>query len=114
MGAVAIGECIGWRRSESSEAIRRTAHHPRAVGKSAEEMVRPPWRHGEPGGTETTWPPVPMGLGVTDVSVPIRRARRRLEEGCPQYERTGTDGPLVCQLSRQRHGWLATSGRDKR
>jgi hypothetical protein len=53
-------------------------------------------------------------LGVTDVSVPIRRGRRRLEGSCPQYERTGTDGPLVCQLSRQRHCWLATFGKDKR
>ena len=36
---------------ESSEAIRRTR------ASAREEMVRPPWRHGEPGGTETTWPP---------------------------------------------------------
>ena len=38
-------------RPESSEAICRTR------AQAREEMVRPPWRHGEPGGTETTWPP---------------------------------------------------------
>ena len=27
---------------------------------------------------------------------------------------TGTDGALVCQLSRQGHGWLAMFGRDNR
>jgi hypothetical protein len=65
---------------------------------------------------EMTWSPVEHETRsvVTDVSVPIRRGRRRFEGSCPQYERTGADGPLVCQLSRQRHGWLATSGRDKR
>ena len=38
----------------------------------------------------------------------------KLEEGCPEYERTGTDVPLVCQLFRQEHCWLATYGRDNR
>jgi len=91
-----------------------TPSRPSEGYQRGEEMVRPPWRRGEPGGTETTWTPAENPLGVTEVSVPIRRGRRRLEGSCPQYERTGTDGPLVCQLSRQRHCWLATSGKDKR
>jgi hypothetical protein len=75
-------------------------------------MVRPAWRHAEPGRNDPA--AVPDGTAVTEVSVPIRRGRRKLEGSCPQYERTGADVPLVCQLSRQRHGWLATYGRDKR
>ena len=38
----------------------------------------------------------------------------KFEKGRPQYERTGMDEPLVCQLYRQVHGWLATFGRDNR
>ena len=63
---------------ESSEAIRRTR------ASAREEMVRPPWRHGEPGGTETTaagWRKTHPE--VTEVSVPILRGRRRFEESCP-------------------------------
>ena len=44
----------------------------------------------------------------------LGRGRRRSEESCPQYERTGVDGPMVHQLSRQWHSWVAKSGRDKR
>jgi hypothetical protein len=37
---------------------RRNPQRPYAGhGAIREEMVRPPWRHGEPGGTQTTWPP---------------------------------------------------------
>ena len=31
---------------------------PSGVDSRGEDMVRPPWRHGEPGGTETTWPSI--------------------------------------------------------
>src|SRR6266545_6983506 len=71
------------RSPESSEAIRRT-RSPSLEGWAREEMVRPPWRRGEPGGTETTWTPGGRGRSeVTDVSVPILRGRRRFEESCP-------------------------------
>ena len=42
------------------------------------------------------------------------RAQETWMEGRPQYERTGMDEPLVCQLYRQVHGWLATFGKDNR
>jgi hypothetical protein len=65
---------------ESSEAIRQTC----TAGPVHEEMVRPPWRHGEPGETRNDLAAGPRrGSEVTDVSVPILRGRRRLEEGCP-------------------------------
>jgi hypothetical protein len=64
---------------------------------------------------EMTWPPAANhAVGGNRMSVPIRCGRRRLERSCPQYERTGTDAALVCQLFRQEHGWLATCGMDKR
>ncbi len=36
------------------------------------------------------------------------------EGSCPQYERTGVDGPLVDLLACQCHGRVAKPGRDKR
>ena len=39
---------------------------------------------------------------------------RRFEGGSLQYERIEWDRPLVCQLFRQEHRWVATSGSDKR
>ena len=42
------------------------------------------------------------------------RGRRRSGESCPQYERTGVDGPMVDRLSRQWHSRVAKSGRDNR
>jgi hypothetical protein len=48
-----------------------------------EDMVRPPWRHGEPGGKQTTWPPSAIETEVTEVSVPILRGRRRFAGSCP-------------------------------
>ena len=45
------------RDPESSEAICRTPSFDlQPVENTGEDMVRPAWRHAEPGGTETTWP----------------------------------------------------------
>ena len=91
----------------SSETVRRTLN---TAG-----MIQSGLRGDTQSRAEMTRPPRSVRISaVTIVSVPIRRGRRKLEGSCPQYERTGADVPLVCQLSRQRHGWLATYGRDKR
>ncbi|OGZ33152.1 MAG: hypothetical protein A3I88_00580 [Candidatus Portnoybacteria bacterium RIFCSPLOWO2_12_FULL_39_9] len=37
-----------------------------------------------------------------------------LEGSCPLYERIRMDRPLVYQLARPGHGWVAMSGKDKR
>jgi len=47
------------------------------------------------------------------VRISIRRGRRKLEESCPKYERNRVGGPIVCQLSRQGHSWIATFAKDK-
>ena len=59
-------------------------HMPNAASNRGEEMVRPAWRHAEPGrnGLALTDGQT-LSVGVTTVSVPIRCRRRRLEEGCP-------------------------------
>jgi hypothetical protein len=44
-----------YRKEKWSNRILR-GHMP-DMDEIHEDMVRPPWRHGEPGGTETTWPP---------------------------------------------------------
>jgi len=49
-----------------------------------------------------------------DSSVSIRRGRAKVARGRPQYERTGTDRPLVCRLFRQEQRRVATSGVEKR
>jgi hypothetical protein len=50
----------------------------------SEEMVRPAWRHAEPGRNALAPDRATMTRAVvTNVSVPIRRARRRLEKSCP-------------------------------
>src|SRR2546429_3477269 len=58
-------------------------HMPNATREGGEDMVRPAWRHAEPGRNDLA-PPRPGGRRVvTTVSVPILHARRSLEESCP-------------------------------
>ena len=45
-----------YRRIDWSSRILR-GYMPNTEPGIREDIVRPPWRHGEPGGTETTWPP---------------------------------------------------------
>src|SRR6266508_1262842 len=52
------GQSAGKAGRTDRVSVDRNPQRPYAEhGSSREEMVRPPWRHGEPGGTETTWPP---------------------------------------------------------
>ena len=44
-----------YRRIDWSSRILR-GYTPNTEPAFREDIVRPPWRHGEPGGTETTWP----------------------------------------------------------
>jgi LAGLIDADG endonuclease len=44
-----------YRRIDWSSRILR-GYTPNTEPGFREDIVRPPWRHGEPGGTETTWP----------------------------------------------------------
>jgi hypothetical protein len=49
-----------------------------------------------------------------DSSVSIRRGQWKREGSHLQYERTEVAGPLVSQLSRPGHSWVATSRKEKR
>jgi LAGLIDADG endonuclease len=44
-----------YRKIDWSSRILR-GYTPNTESRFREDIVRPPWRHGEPGGTETTWP----------------------------------------------------------
>ncbi len=55
-----------------------------------------------------------LGLERRETVRSLSAARAGDLKGAVPYERTGTDEPLVCQLFRQEHGWLATFGRDNR
>jgi hypothetical protein len=73
-----------YRRVTTAETVKRILrdHTPDAVTYHGEEMVRPAWRHAEPGRND----PAPSRKScseVTEVSVPIRCSRRKSEEGCP-------------------------------
>jgi hypothetical protein len=68
------------RSPEPSETIRRT---PASSKGDGEDMVRPAWRHAEPGRNDPATDQAASLAGVTEVSVPIHRGRRKLEEGCP-------------------------------
>src|SRR3990170_181520 len=43
-------------RLGSTESRILRGYTPNTESGFREDIVRPPWRHGEPGGTETTWP----------------------------------------------------------
>jgi hypothetical protein len=71
--------------SPRNECIRNPqrpyAEHRRSMG--GEDMVRPAWRHAEPGRNDLAPDAPKRAEAVTIVSVPILRGRRRFEESCP-------------------------------
>ena len=68
-------------RSSNPESSETICQAPNPAAGSGEEMVRPAWRHAEPG--RNALAPGAYAPAVTRVSVPIRCSRRRPEEGCP-------------------------------
>src|SRR6266852_2899490 len=58
-------------------------HMPNATRQGGKDMVRPAWRHAEPGRNDLAPRRRRCWWAVTIVSVPILHARRSLEESCP-------------------------------
>jgi hypothetical protein len=53
--AIRCGQSAGKTELHTESRILR-GYTPNTESGFREDIVRPPWRHGEPGGTETTWP----------------------------------------------------------
>ena len=81
----------------------------RQIRLGRKDIVRTLWRHREWSRNASSV----ISITCNTLSVSILRERSILEGSSLQYERTKRDRSLVCQLSQQRHRWVARSGRDK-